>query len=209
MTHAKKLLATKATKVHEGGANVHGSLWMTTNTFLNDNDLVLVGKQEKEVRNFMSDSREFLRHTLATVAYRGAKSIRGAGPDFAEYGSAETSRTPVKVLAHVGDLMEWGLSMADGSRKWNDSAPLAWEEESRRFFATLKKFDDYLASEKPLQVSAEKLFQGPIADALTHVGQIAMLRRMAGVAIKGENYFVAEVTVGRVGADQEAPRKEF
>jgi len=47
------------------------------------------------------------------------------------------------------------------------------------FSPALKKFDDYLASEKPLQAPAEKLFQGPIADALTHVGQIAMLRRMA------------------------------
>jgi hypothetical protein len=73
----------------------------------------------------------------------------------------------------------------------------------------LKKFDDYLASEKPLAVSAEKLFQGPIADALTHVGQIAMLRRMASVPMKGENYFVAEITVGRVGADQAPPRKPF
>jgi hypothetical protein len=105
--------------------------------------------------------------------------------------------------------MEWGLAMADGRREWKDSLPLAWEKECERFFAALKKFDDYLASDKPLEVSAEKLFQGPIADALTHVGQIAMLRRMAGVAIKGENYFVAEITVGRVGADQVAPRKEF
>ena len=157
----------------------------------------------------MGDTREFLRHTLATVAYRGAKAIRGAGAGFAEYGASETGRTPVKILAHIGDLMEWGLSMADGGKKWHDSAPLDWEKECERFFATLKKFDDYLASDKPLEVPAEKLFQGPIADALTHVGLIAMLRRLAGVAIKGENYFVAEVTVGRVGADQAAPRKEF
>ena len=87
--------------------------------------------------------------------------------------------------------------------------PLPWEKECERFFAALKKFDDYLASQKPLEVSAEKLFQGPIADALTHVGQIAMLRRMAGVPMKGENYFVAEITVGHVGSDQAPPRKEF
>jgi|SRR5208282_1301199 hypothetical protein len=157
----------------------------------------------------MTDSRALLRHTLATVAYRGAKAIRNAGPNFADYGSSETSRTPAKILAHIGDLMDWGLSMADGSREWNDSKPLAWDEECARFFASLKNFDDFLASDKPLEVSAEKLFQGPIADALTHVGQIAMLRRMAGVPIKGENYFVAEIAVGRVGADQAAPRKEF
>jgi hypothetical protein len=157
----------------------------------------------------MTDSRAFLRHTLATIAYRGAKAIRSAGPNFAEYSASETSRTPAKILAHVGDLMDWGLAMSEGRREWHDSTPLAWEKECERFFTALKKFDDYLASEKPLQVSAEKLFQSALADALTHIGQIAMLRRMAGVPIKGENYYVAEITVGRVGADQAAPRKEF
>jgi hypothetical protein len=157
----------------------------------------------------MSESRTFLRHTLATVAYRGAKAIRNAGPDFAGYGSPGTSRTPAKILAHLGDLMEWALAMSEGRRDYHDSSPLAWEKECERFFAALKKFDDYLASEKPLQAPAEKLFQGPIADALTHIGQIAMLRRMADVPIKGENYFVAEIIAGRVGADQAPPRKEF
>lgn len=157
----------------------------------------------------MTDSRALLRHTLATLAYRGAKAIRNAGPSFADHGSPESSRTPAKILAHIGDLMDWGLAMADGRREWHDSAPLAWEKECERFFTALKKFDGYLASENPLQAPAEKLFQGPIADALTHVGQIAMLRRMAGVAMKGENYFAAEIAVGRVGADQASPRKEF
>jgi hypothetical protein len=157
----------------------------------------------------MTDSPTFLRHALATIAYRGGKTIRGAGPDFANYGSPESSRTPAKILAHIGDLMDWGLSMADGSRKWHDSTPLPWDKECERFHASLQKFDDYLASGKPLQAPAEKLFQGPIADALTHVGQLAMLRRMAGIPIKGENYFAAEITTGRVGADQAAPRKPF
>jgi len=105
--------------------------------------------------------------------------------------------------------MDWGLAMAEGRREWKDSLPLPGEQECERFFTALKKFDDYLATDKPLAVSAEKLFQGPIADALTHVGQIAMLRRMAGVAMKGENYFVAEIAIGRVGAEQTPPRKEF
>ena len=157
----------------------------------------------------MSDDRTLLRHTLATLAYRGGKAIRGAPPSFAAYGSPETSRPPGKILAHVGDLMDWGLAMAEGRREWRDSAPLAWEKECERFFAALKKFDDYLASGKPLQISAEKLFQSAVADALTHVGQIAMLRRMAGVPIRGENYFVADITIGRVGADQAPPKKEF
>jgi hypothetical protein len=99
--------------------------------------------------------------------------------------------------------------MCEGRHEWKDSLPLPWDEECERFFAASKKFDDFLASDKPLQVPTEKLFQGPIADALTHVGQIAMLRRMAGIPMKGENYFVAEITVGRVGADQAPPKKEF
>jgi hypothetical protein len=157
----------------------------------------------------MTDSRALLRHTLATLAYRGGKAVRGAPPSFAGYGSPESSRPPGKILAHVGDLMDWGLAMAEGRREWHDSPPLAWEKECERFFASLKRFDDYLASGKPLEISAEKLFQSAVADALTHVGQIAMLRRMAGVPIRGENYFVADITIGRVGADQAPPRKEF
>lgn len=157
----------------------------------------------------MSESRTLLRHTVATLAYRGGKAIRDAGPDFADYGLRETSRTPAKILAHIGDLMDWALAMSEGRREWKDSLPLPWDQESERFFEALKKFDDYLASDKPLQVPAEKLFQGPIADALTHVGQIAMLRRLAGDPLKGENYYKAEIVAGRVGADQAKPKLEF
>jgi hypothetical protein len=157
----------------------------------------------------MNESRLLLRHMVATLAYRGGKAIRNAGPGFAVYGSPETSRTPAKILAHIGDLMDWALAMSEGRRDWTDSTPLPWEKECERFFASLKKFDDFLASDKPLQTSAEKLFQAPIADALTHIGQIAMLRRMAGVPMKSEFYVISEITTGRVGAEQAAPRKEF
>lgn len=157
----------------------------------------------------MTDARTLLRHTLATLAYRGGKTIRDAPASFANYGAPDTARTPAKILAHIGDLMDWGLSMADGSREWHDSVPLAWDKEGERFFAALKKFDDYLASDQPLQAPIEKLFQGPIADALTHVGQLAMMRRLACCSMKGENYYAADIAVGRVGAEQTAPRKVF
>ena len=157
----------------------------------------------------MNEARNLLRHTVATLAYRGGKAVRNAPASFADYRCGESSRTPGQILAHIGDLLDWGLSLAEGQQKWNNAAPLAWEKEGDRFFAALQAFDNYLASEKPLHASAEKLFQGPVADALTHVGQIAMLRRMAGVAIKGENYFIAEITTGRIGHDQAAPRQEF
>ena len=118
-------------------------------------------------------------------------------------------RTPGQILAHVGDLFDWALSIAMGQQKWHDSKPLPWEQEVERFFATLKKFDDFLASSEPIHASIENLFQGPVADALTHVGQINILRRLASAPVKGENYYVAEIEVGRVGADQAKPKREF
>ena len=153
--------------------------------------------------------RDLLRHTLATLAYRGGKSVRGAPAEFGGYRADATGRTPGQILAHVGDLLDWSLSVAKGKEEWHNSAPLRWEREVQRFFAALERFDAYLVSDAPLEESAEKLFQGPVADALTHVGQIAILRRMAGTPIKGENYHKAEITVGRVSADQAAPKREF
>jgi hypothetical protein len=153
--------------------------------------------------------REMLRHTLATLAYRGGKAIRDVPPGFESFQAGPTTRTPVQILAHVGDLMVWGLSIAQGKEAWSDATPRSWLEEVARFFAALGAFDAYLAGDEPLAAPVEKLFQGPVADALTHVGQIALLRRMAGGAVRGENYYRADVTTGRVGPDQSAPRREF
>jgi hypothetical protein len=152
---------------------------------------------------------DLLRHTVATVAYRGGKALRGAPAEFADYRAGPGGRTPLEILAHIGDLFDWARKLADGKHEWHSAAPQPWETEVARFFATLEAFDQRLASGEPLQFSAEKLFQGPIADALTHVGQIAMLRRMAGCGIRGENYFKARIATGRVGADQEIPVFEF
>ena len=152
--------------------------------------------------------RELLRHTVATLAYRGGKAVRNAPASLAGFRSAD-ARTPVEILAHIGDLLDWALSIASGKRAWKDSKPLPWDAEVERFFAALRRFDDYLASAEPLQAPAEKLFQGPVADALTHVGQIAILRRMAATPIRGESYFDAEIAAGRVGPSQTPPKREF
>lgn len=154
-------------------------------------------------------ARELLRHTVAAVAYRGGKALRGAPPSFAEFRIGDSGRTSRQILAHLGDLFDWALSIARGQREWREAVPLPWSEESERFFASLKRFDDYLASSEPLHAPAEKLFQGPVADALNHIGQIAMLRRLAGAPIRGENYFAADIALGRVGAAQSAPNREF
>jgi len=153
--------------------------------------------------------RELLRHALATIAYRGSKAIRNAPAGFSDFEVAEGVRPPGQILAHIGDLMDWALSIVVGRREWRDSKPLSWDKEVERFLATLKKFDDYLASSEPVHTSPEKLLQGPIADALTHVGQIAMLRRMAREPLKGESYYEAEIIVGRLGLEQAKPKREF
>ena len=154
-------------------------------------------------------ARQLLRHTLATVAYRGGKALRGAPDHFASFHIGDKTRTPAQILAHMGDLFDWALSIAQGQQTWHDSMPLPWDAEMQRFFTAIKKFDDYLTSDEPLHGSAEGLLQAPLADALTHIGQISMLRRLAGSPVKGENYFRAEIAAGRVGPEQSAPRREF
>jgi hypothetical protein len=153
-------------------------------------------------------ARDLLRHCLATVAYRGGKTLRGAPDSFADFRVSEASRTPAQILAHVGDLFEWALSLSEGKQVWHDSKPLPWAQEVDRFFKTLSDFDNYLGASEPLHASPEQLFQGPVADALTHIGQIAMLRRLDGSPITGENYFQADIASGRVGKDQPAPKRE-
>jgi hypothetical protein len=153
--------------------------------------------------------RELFRHALAALAYRAGRAVRNAPAGFAEFHAGEGVRTPGEILAHMGDLFDWALSIAKGKQAWHNSKPLPWDREVERFFAALTSFDDFLASGAVVDVPLEKLFQGPVADALSHVGQIAILRRLASSPVGGENYYVAEISVGRVGKDQAKPKLEF
>jgi len=150
-----------------------------------------------------------IRHALATLSYRLGKVLRGTPAEFRNFRATEGVRTPGEILAHIGDLMDWALAQAEGRKEWRDSPPLAWEQEIARFFRAIEALDQRIAAQGLGPVSAEKLFQGAIADALTHTGQIALLRRMAGIAVRPENYAAADIAAGRVGAEQAAPRAEF
>src|SRR5215475_11327997 len=154
-------------------------------------------------------ARDLLRHCLATIAYRAGKVLRDVPDSFAKFQPPEKARTPEQILTHMGDLQDWALSMTSGNPAWKDSQPLPWPQEVQRFFTTLKRFDDFLAGDEQLHASPEKLFQGPVADTLNHVGQMAMLRRLAGFPMKGENYFKADIATGRVGPEQAPPKREF
>jgi hypothetical protein len=156
-----------------------------------------------------SQRGELLRHALATLAYRGGKAVRGAPDAFASFHLAATSRTPVQILAHIGDLLDWALSLARGQEAWQNSPPLAWQDEVSRFYDGLQRLDAQLAGQDPQGASVEQVFQGPIADALTHVGQLTLLRRLAGSPVRGENYLRAGIAAGRIGPQQEPPSREF
>jgi len=144
----------------------------------------------------MDSKREVLRHLVATVAYRGGLAVVDAPEDFAAFRAHETTRTPAEILAHIGDLLEGSLYLLKGEMVYLTSAPLPWKEEITRFFSAVKALDAYLASDAPLACPVEKLVQGPVGDALTHVGQIVMLRRMSGNPIRPAAYFTADILAG-------------
>jgi hypothetical protein len=157
----------------------------------------------------MSDEITLLRHTVATLAYRCSRAVEGAPAEFGAFRASPKTRTPGEILAHMGDLFDWAMHLADGKPAWHDSPALEWSAAVDRFFGVLEAFDRRLASAEPLACGAGKLFQGPVADALTHVGQIAMLRHMAGYKMRGENYFVATIQAGSAGVTQTPPVMGF
>jgi hypothetical protein len=150
-----------------------------------------------------------LRHALATLAYRAGKVLRDAPADFEAFRPSEGGRSAGEILAHMCDLMDWAVSIADRKETWKDSRPQRWDSDVARFFESAARFDECLSGPLGAEAPAGRLFQGPVADALTHVGQLAMMRRMSGAPIRGENYFKADISEGRIGLNQPAPRREF
>ena len=159
----------------------------------------------------MNETRQFLRHATATIAYRGAKALRGAPPEFALFKAGPTSRTPLELLAHIGDLLEVSAARLRGPTQWKEATPDSWDKQIARFHAALESIDQALASDAPIEVPLDKWYQGPFADSLTHIGQLAMLRRLSGSPMKGEAYFYADIRPGHVGPDQPPanPQYEF
>ena len=155
----------------------------------------------------MNENRELLRHALAALAYRTNRALENAPINFGDFNGA--GRKPVQIVAHMGDLLVWSLSIALGSPTWHSTQPLEWNQEEQRFYRSLAALDAFLASNATLHAPIERLLQGPVADAFTHVGQLAMLRRLAGKPVRGEDFYEAAVTIGQVGSVQPAPVKTF
>jgi hypothetical protein len=164
---------------------------------------------ERTLGSHGSESTRFLRHTLATLAYRAEKVLRDAPSGFASHRIGAASRTPLDLVAHLGDLMEWAVALASGQWTWKSGGLGEWNADVDRFFAAVATLDGRLASAAPLGHPAEVIFQGPIADALTHVGQLALLRGHFGSPVRPESYGRADIATGRVGRDQSRQRVEF
>lgn len=158
-------------------------------------------------------SRTLLRHVVATLTYRAAKVLRDAPPEFGGMAFGSSTRKPVLVVAHMADLMTWAVGLARGEYSWTAEGTDDWHTEVSRFFDRVAALDSALASDDslrgPVENPVEKLIQGPLADALTHVGQLAMLRGMAGAPIRPESYARADIVAGRVGMEQTPARAEF
>ena len=144
----------------------------------------------------LDSKRELLRHMVATVAFRGNIAVTDAPPGFAGFRAAESTRTPVEILAHIGDLLYGSNFLLKGEMVYLASEPLSWSDEIERFFAGVRELDHFLAGDMPLAHPVEKLVQGPIGDALTHIGQIVLLRRIAGSPARAAQYFEAEIIAG-------------
>ena len=161
----------------------------------------------------IENTRTMLRHLVATLTYRAAKVIRDAPPEFGAATFGAATRKPVLIVAHLADLMSWAVRLAEGQYAWKAEGGDDWNTEVTRFFDQIAALDRALASEEslrgPVENPVEKLIQGPLADALTHVGQLAMLRGMAGAPIRPESYARAEIVAGRVGIEQAPARAEF
>lgn len=154
-------------------------------------------------------TRQLLRHTVATLAYRAGKVLRDAPADFATFRLTSSSRSALEILSHMVDLLNWAERLARGEYRWEGGRVDDWTTATDQFFAGLERLDAALADVNLAPYPADVMFQGPIADALAHVGQLAMMRGVAGAPIRPESYARATIEAGRVGRDQAPPGREF
>lgn len=154
----------------------------------------------------MDDKRHMLRHFLAALAYRTQKALRGAPRGFADFRAAEGVRTPHELVLHMDSVLGYALTFFEGGSYRPERLP-DFQDEIRRFHAKLEALARHLESGTPLRdTTPEQMLQGPFSDAMTHAGQLALLRRLAGSPVPPENFIVADVSAENLGPDQPPPR---
>lgn len=154
----------------------------------------------------MDAKREVLCHFLAALAYRTQKAVRGAPPSFADFVPGEQVRTPRELVMHMTSVLGYARTFFSGGEAWWPDPLDTMEAEMERFHGVIGDLSRHLEAGDPMRnTTPERMLQGPFADAMTHTGQIAMLRRLAGCPIPPENFIMAEITSENVGPDQPPP----
>jgi len=152
----------------------------------------------------MDPKRTVLRHFLAALAYRTQKALRGAPESFPDFRAIDNVRTPHELLWHMSGVLGYARTLLVGG-VWQPER-VSFADEVRRFHELLQDLDQHLDAGTALRgVSVEQLLQGPLSDAMTHAGQLAMLRRFAGSPVPSENFIFAEVRAGHLGPEQSLP----
>ncbi len=156
----------------------------------------------------MNDKQKLLRHFLAALAYRTQKALRGAPADFGTFQAGNEIRTPAELIRHMTSVLGYARTFFIGGRYKAEPLP-SLHEEIIRFHDMLQELGRHIETGNPLlnQMSEERLLQGPLSDAMTHAGQLAMLRRLADVPVPPENFVFAEINAERLGVDQAKPVK--
>ncbi len=154
----------------------------------------------------MNEKQDLLRHFLAALAYRTQKALRGAPSDFGSFRTAEGVRTPAELVGHMTSVLGYARTFFVGGRYRPEPLPTL-QDEILRFHDMLQDLARHLEVGTPLlqDMTPEQLIQGPFADAMTHTGQLAMLRRLAGTPVAPENFVFAEIDPERLGPDQADP----
>ena len=153
-----------------------------------------------------TEKRAMLRHFLGALAYRTQKALRGAAEGFGDFQAGNRVRTPRELVRHMTSVLGYARTRFRGGEYRADVLPTL-HAEVERFHRMLRDLSDHLETDDPLiEVTAEQLLQGPLSDAMTHAGQLAMLRRLHGAPVPPENFIVADVDASNVGPDQAPPR---
>jgi hypothetical protein len=153
----------------------------------------------------MNPSRALLQHFLAALAYRTQKALRGAPESYAEFRAGTNVRTPHELLWHMTGVIGYARTMLHGGAFTPPRLP-AFAEEIERFHTTLQALhDDFADAALQARITDEQFLQGPLSDAMTHAGQLAILRRLAGSPVASENFIFADIRVSNLGASQPDP----
>ena len=142
---------------------------------------------------------DLLRHFLSTISYRTEKALEKAPDNFPDLQLREGVRTPKEIMHHINELIiRTKARLNDEDMKTVTVEPMDWEDEVNRLFFAVHELDKVIVAKQDVLDPdlTKRLLQGPLADAMTHIGQLAMLRRLSGSPIIAENFMAADISAG-------------